>query len=230
MLNEDFIVLKRKIDISALESWYNIIENEYSTCKFNFFRNVDLLKPSIGGKFTTSTDGYTFDSQRNDTKGLESYTLTWPVQTLSPLPPPWAANLDIFPELLTYFDKNGNPCRDIDYLTHNYLEQYNFGEWNNIISWLGKYIYNPRISIHTPGFVIKPHTDDYVARLHIPITNDGSIFCWGDNLEREYKFELGNVYIINSKLSHGTKNLGNTYRANLMADIVPDKLLELLKL
>lgn len=230
MFEWDFVKLNKTIDSTALLEWYTSVEATYSKSKFNFLTCSNYIKQSVNEKFTTNKEGYEFIKTRNSLQGLSSYTLTWPIESEMPLPPPWAADLNQFPELLKYFDNQGNITKDIDYLSHGYLSQYLFGEWKNIVGWLGEYIYNPRITIHSPDYEMIPHTDDYIARLHIPITQDSSTFSWGKNWDRKYKLEPGNIYIINTKIPHGTQNFGNTPRANIMADIVPEKLERLLLL
>lgn len=225
----DVIQLNKTVDATALLDWFNTVEEKYLESKFNFFNNYKFLNTE-DNTFTTDTSGYKFDKTKNNLTGISSYTLSWLVQTKHPLPPPWAASLNIFPELRQFFNAEGKLVADIDYRLYQYLDHYMFGEWSNIVSWLKEYIYNPRVSIHSPSYIIKPHVDDYLARLHIPITTDDSIFCWGENLEREYKFKPGHIYIINSRLSHGTKNIGTTFRANIMSDLVIPNLEELINL
>jgi hypothetical protein len=225
----DVIQLNKKVDATAMFNWFTEVEKQYSNSKFNFTKDLKFLK-THDNVLITDAAGYKFDKTKNDLSGISSYTLSWLVQTENPLPPPWAASLDIFPELNQFHNEQGKLVVDIDYKLYQYLDHYMFSEWLSISNWLKDFIFNPRISIHEPSYIIKPHTDDYVARLHIPLTTDDSLFCWGENLEREYSFYPGNIYLINSKCTHGTKNLGNTIRANLMADLDPSKILTLLSL
>lgn len=225
----DVIQLNKKVDATALLDWFTKVEQQYYNSKFNFTKDLKFLKTQ-DSVLITDASGYKFDKTKNDLNGLSSYTLSWLTQTQNPLPPPWAASLDIFPELSQFYNIDGKLVVDVDYKLYQYLEHYMFGEWLTILSWLKEFIINPRVSIHEPSYVIKQHVDDYVARLHIPITTDDSLFCWGENLERDYKFHPGNVYLINSKCTHGTKNPGNTIRANLMADLHASKILTLLSL
>ncbi len=225
----DVIQLNKKVNSHRMLAWFNEVEYRFSSSKFNFAKDQKFLKTQDNILITDSA-GYKFDKTKNDLSGISSYTLSWLTQTINPLPPPWAASLEIFPELKKFHDDEGKLVVDIDYNLYQYLNHYLFGEWLTVSTWLKEFIFNPRISIHEPSYVIKPHVDDYIARLHIPITDDDSIFCWGENLEREYKFIPGNIYIINSRSTHGTKNLGNSVRANLMADLKIDNLIKLLNL
>lgn len=225
----DVIQLNKKVNATELLNWFTEVEKQYSGSKFNFVKDSHFLKTQ-NAEFVTDLSGYKFDKTKNDLSGISSYTLSWLTQTQNPLPPPWAANLDIFPELLQFHNDSGKLVIDIDYTLYQYLDHYMFGEWLAISSWLKEFIFNPRVSIHEPSYIISPHVDDYVARLHIPITNDTSIFCWGENLERQYKFKQGNMYLINSRCTHGTKNIGSSIRANLMADLNVSKIITLLGL
>ncbi len=231
--NWDLIELNKSVDIVKLQEWYSYIEKNYNYLKFNFKVNLNLLSVHAQGIFNTDSLGSTFNVDRNEISGLSSYTLKWIVEKDIPLPPPWAVNLDIFSELKSYYN-NDLKVIDIDYDNYyskcNFLKQYYFGEFKNIFQLIENKIYNPRITIHSPNFNLNPHTDKaYIGRLHIPIINKDSLFCWGENLEREYKLELGKIYIINSKITHGTKN-GNDFRVNLMADIAPGREMDLINL
>lgn len=229
----DIIELNKSIDISKLQNWYYCLEEKFSYLKFNFKTNLNLLNPKAQGIFNTDLNGSTFNLDRNEIEGLSSYTLSWITEKDIALPPPWAVNFDFFPELKSYYIEESNVI-DIDYENYyckcNFLNQYMFGYFQDLTQILGKYIYNPRVSIHDPYYTLKPHVDKpYLGRLHIPIVNEDSLFCWGDNLEREYKLSHGKMYIINSRITHGTKN-GKGFRANLISDIIPNQLLNLINL
>jgi uncharacterized RmlC-like cupin family protein len=59
------------------------------------------------------------------------------------------------------------------------------------------------------------------------MTYDNSKFYWGEKWNREYNFEPGNVYIINSRVAHSTTNFSPTARANIISDIRNDKFMDL---
>jgi hypothetical protein len=226
-LDWDFIILDKQIDIEALQNWYNIVKNNLDHLKFNFQTCSKYIKDSVNNKFTTDTNDYKWERNKRYEKLQNSWTLTWPTQRDVPLPPPWAANLDFFIELCDYFDSVGNIIKDFDYYNNENLNQYYFGEWKKIIDEISSYIYNPRITQHMPEHILHPHTDGYIARLHIPMTYDNSKFYWGEKWNREYNFEPGNVYIINSRIPHSTTNFSSSPRGNIIADIREETIMDL---
>lgn len=227
-LEWDFIVIPNVIDDEKIKEWYNTVSVKLDYLKFNFTLCPQYVKDTVNNYFLTDQNDYKWSRNAAYEKLHNSYSLTWFDNRDVPLPPPWAANLDYFQELKEYYDSEGNLIKDFDYSNNMYLEQYNFGEWNLISEKIKNYIFNPRISEHLPGHVLDLHTDGYIARMHIPITNDNSKFYWGETWDREYKFEPGNVYLINSRIPHGTTNFGPV-RANIMADIYDNKILDLIQ-
>lgn len=226
----DLIKLHKTIDVEKLQEWYNTISKNLSHLKFNFATCSKYVKDTINDKFTTDTNNYKWSYEKVSIELQNSYTLTWWTEKDIPIPPPWASNLKYFPELEKYYDNEGNLKVDFDYSENIYLQQYMFGAWKDLSNCLKSYIFNPRISEHLPGHIIPLHTDGYIARLHIPITSDNSKFYWGDQYNREYKLERGCIYMINPKISHGTTNWGPTTRANILCDLYPDKIIDILKL
>jgi|688.fasta_scaffold37120_8 hypothetical protein len=226
----DVIKLNKKIDVKKLREWYFSVSKNLEHLKFNFRTCTKYIKESVNNKFTTDTNNYQWILKNEYMLLQNSYSLTWFNKQDVPLPPAWAANLDYFPELRIYYNDAGDLIKDFNYLNNIYLNQYMFGEWENITKWLTPYIFNPRITEHLTGHVIPLHTDGYMARLHIPMTIDNSKFYWGENYDREYKFEPGSIYLINTKIIHGTTNFGPTTRANIIADIHEDKIFDILKL
>jgi len=226
-LEWDIIILDKKIAIKNLQYWYNIVTSNLDYLKFNFQTCSEYIKESVNNKFTTDTNDYEWERNKTYEALINSWTLTWPTHRDVPLPPPWAADVEFFTELKSYFDNDGNVVKDFDYNDNTYLTQYNFGEWKSIVEEIGNYIYNPRITQHMPEHILHPHTDGYCARLHIPMTYDNSKFYWGEKWNREYNFEPGNVYIINSRVTHSTTNFSPTARANIISDIRNDKFMDL---
>jgi hypothetical protein len=231
----DFIVLDKHVNHEGLLNWYTTVSEKLNYLKFNFTTCPQYVTNSINNYFATEEENYqnSYSSSRplpRDEKSRNSYTLTWPIPRDVPLPPPWAANLEFFTELSNYFDNQGKIIKDFDYSSHQYLEQYLFGEFKNILFDLRKFIFNPRITEHMPGHVLHLHVDGYMARMHIPITADSSKFYWGDQWNREYKFEPGKIYLINSRVIHGTTNFGPNKRANIIADIYENTIMDLINL
>lgn len=77
------------------------------------------------------------------------------------------------------------------------------------------------ISIHPPGTFIDFHVDSIeFIKVHIPIvTNDRSYFKFEDN---DYNLEVGNAYLINTTIPHGTDNCGDDTRIHLIFKIPTD--------
>jgi hypothetical protein len=219
----DLIVLNKKVDSVNLLNWYVEIEDRLSYLRCNLYKNKDLLKPAVKGYFTNKEKENFFDLSKADERLLNSYALSWPVQKDIPLPPPWACNLELYPELQEYY--NGDDLiKDFDYNNWVYLDQYMFGAWKNLVDEIGIYFRNPRIAQHLNGLILPQHTDGMTVRLHIPITTDNSYFYWG---ETPYKLMPGNMYLINTRLSHGTTNYGPT-RANIISDIDDKDIMDIL--
>jgi hypothetical protein len=229
-LDWDLITLDQKINIKELNSWYDDVSSRLSYLKFNFQESPQYIKQSINDMFITNTNDYQLQRKKHYELLQNSWTLSWPTFRDVPLPPPWAANLDYFTELEEYFDSQGNFIKDFDYTTYKLLPQFLYGAWKDIAELLNYYIFNPRITEHMPGHILDIHTDGYIGRLHIPMTKDNSKFYYGDAWDREYKLEPGNIYIINSRIPHGTSNLGPTKRANIIADLHVDKIMGLIDL
>lgn len=232
-LDWDLIELNKTVDPDGMLRWYGSIEETMTALKFNFRNNLDLIQNKISQRFLTDADGSFFDAKRDEFEGVSSYSLKWIIQRKQPLPPPWAANTDIFDELLPYKDNTSLIDVNYDnfYSKTEYLEWYMFGEFKRMIDeWGSDVFYNPRISVHHPGTNLKAHKDKaYIGRVHIPITHDDSLFCWGENLERKYKLKPGNIYFINSRVTHGTIT-EKVFRANFMADVVPGKEIDIVRL
>jgi uncharacterized RmlC-like cupin family protein len=195
-------------DVDKLVAWYETVCEKYQDLKFDF---------SIGHVLSEeykNSNGYN-DALRGD---ISSWTIDWPTEKNIPIPPTFAANDELFPELKV----------DIPFKIQ---ERYKFGYFNDICKMLGEDIFcRSRITVHNTGAEIKKHVDDGQGlRLHIPIiSNNESKFLFGDNLNREYTMEAGNIYIINATIPHATINNGPS-RAHIISDPSIDKMLRLLK-
>jgi hypothetical protein len=77
------------------------------------------------------------------------------------------------------------------------------------------------IAGHPPGSFIDQHVDtDKFVKIHIPIiTNSNSYFSFGDE---NYNLSVGNAYMINTALMHGTDNRGETDRVHLIFKITEE--------
>lgn len=71
------------------------------------------------------------------------------------------------------------------------------------------------IACHPTGTFIDQHIDsDNYIKVHIPIkTNPQSYFIFG---EEKFNLLVGNAYLINTALMHGTDNQGDTERVHLI--------------
>lgn len=204
----DVIKCDTTLNVDKLVDWYTTIFKNYQSLRFDFSIN-EVLKDKY-----KNSNGY-----NNVLKGnISSWTIDWPTEKNIPIPPTFAANDELFPELKV----------DIPFKIQ---ERYKFGYFKDICRKLGEDIFcRSRITVHNTGAEIKKHVDDGQGlRLHIPIiSNNESKFLFGDNLNREYTMEAGNIYIINATIPHATINNGPS-RAHIISDPSIDKMLRLLK-
>lgn len=77
------------------------------------------------------------------------------------------------------------------------------------------------ITGHPPGTFIDQHIDsEEFVKIHIPIkTNNDSFFIFG---EEKFNLEVGNAYIVNTAMKHGTENNGDTDRIHLIFKITEE--------
>ena len=232
----DFIVLNKKVNANGIKQYWKDVYNNLGYLRFNFTEHTQYIKEpeeSTGaiGYHTNQSDKKFHNANLGNKSKISSFTFAWPIQRDIPLPPPWAANVNMFPELNEFIDEDNRIKKDID--PHNFvmLDQYMFGEFKNIWdSWGKNYLVNTRITMHEPEMVVPLHTDGYMCRIHIPMTEDSSLFYWGECWDRSYRWEPGNVYLINSHITHSTTNFGPNIRANILSSIDNDKIIDFLKL
>lgn len=233
----DYIVLNKKVDSTKIQKYWNDVYTDLSHLRFNFVDNQSLIKEpehidnnTIGYRTNRSDDKF-HNVTLGDKRKISTYTFAWPTQRDIPLPPPWAANINVFPELNEFVGIDNTIKKDIDPHGFVMLDQYMFGEFKNIWEDWGKdFLVNTRITMHEPEMVVPLHTDGYLTRIHIPMTIDNSLFYWGECWDRGYHWEPGNIYLINSHITHSTTNFGPYIRANILASVDDDKILDLLKL
>lgn len=232
----DYIVLNKKVDVQGIQQYWRDVHTDLSHLRFNFVEHRCYLKEpetvdnGVGYR-TNHSDNKFHNTELGDKRKISTYTFAWPIQRDIPLPPPWACNIELFPELNEFIDTDNTIKKDID--PHNFvmLDQYMFGEFKNIWDDWGKdYLLNTRITMHEPEMVVPLHSDGYLTRIHIPMTIDNSLFYWGECWDRSYHWEPGNIYLINSHITHSTTNFGPNIRANILASVDDDKILDLLKL
>jgi hypothetical protein len=210
----DVIELPFTVDKTKLEGWYYYITKAHSDLEFSFFNNQYIKEeylPDETGKYGYSKGIY---------GEVTSWGLDWPAETSLPVPPPFAAKPEYYPEL---FD--GRP--------YKLQEKYKLGYFLDLCKTLGESTFNrSRITQHADGAGILGHVDGPggCIRLHIPIVSHiGSKFLYGENLDREYSFETGKVYLINSSVWHATTNTGG-FRAHIISDPSLTTISDLLKI
>lgn len=232
----DFIVLNKKVNVEQIKQYWHDVSTKLEHLRFNFFKDFSLLKPI---EYKEGNPGFTTDqSSKNfhittlgDKRKISTYTFTWPIQRDIPLPPPWACDIKQFPELSEFVGEDNQFKKDTDHHSFVMLEQYMFGEFKNIWDEWGKdFLVNTRISMHEPGMIVPLHKDGHTTRIHIPMTDDSSKFYWGECWDRSYDWEVGNIYLINSHITHSTSNLGPNIRANILTSVDTDKIPQLLRL
>jgi hypothetical protein len=175
----DIISLNKKID-PLIADWYTTVENTLNHLSFNFQYNSQLTNYPIDNAYTDGSPSK-FKLSEADPSLIFSYTLTWPIQRYDPLPPLWAANLELYPEIKKYTLENGN-VSNVNYKEWEYLDLYMFGVFKDVVSeWGMRYWKNPRISKHEPGLILPIHNDHSLARIHIPMTTGNAKFYWGEN-------------------------------------------------
>jgi len=192
----DIIELKLNLDADQLAEWYNEVERSYTNLKFNLSM-LDLIKDKE--QLKTNIDIIS--------AGVHSYGMSWPVEQSLPIPPKFAARLDLYPEVdLVDFEQR-----------MKVMARYKFGYFNHLLDTLGEETFSwSRITVHDAGASIGTHTDGpHTIRMHIPIvTNDDAWFCWGD---KKYNFKPGYAYLINTSIPHSTVNSGTTTRAHIIS-------------
>lgn len=84
------------------------------------------------------------------------------------------------------------------------------------------------IACHPPGTVIDQHIDsEHFVKIHIPIkTNRDSYFIYGDE---KFNLEVGNAYLINTSLMHGTSNTGDSDRIHLIFKVTKEDAIKILE-
>ena len=210
-LDWDIIELPITVDINKLLNWYSVIVTNFSQLEFSFFDN-----PYIKKEFLPDSQGMHGYSKKLY-GGISSWGIDWPAETELPIPPPFAALPEYYPEL---FDNS----------VYRIQTKYKIGYFKELINRFGYDAFRySRITKHNRGAGILGHVDGNAPalRLHIPIiSNDGSKFLFGENLERSYSFNVGKVYILNASVWHSTENTKAT-RAHIISDPPFNKIAEL---
>lgn len=202
-LDWDIIELPITVDKDRLLDWYNYVTTTYADLEFSFFNNP-YIKEQYAPIAPDSLYGY-----NNRIYGrVASWGLDWPVETNLPIPPPFAAKEEYYPELAQK-------------LPYRIQDKYLVGYFKVLVDTLGASTFiQSRITHHYPGAGILGHVDGnkLCLRVHIPIvTHPNSKFLYGNKLERSYTFDAGKVYLINASVWHSTINEGEI-RSHIISD------------
>jgi len=211
-LDWDIIELPITVNSDELLEWYNYVTTTYINLEFSFFNNPYIkdqyVPPSVHSLYGHSNRLY---------GPISSWGLDWPAETDLPIPPPFAAKEEFYPEL-----SQGLPFK--------IQEKYNKMYFKLLIETLGSDVFRQcRITQHYDGAGILGHVDGNYRclRVHIPIiTHPNSKFLYGDKLERSYILETGKVYLINASVWHSTVNEGKT-RSHIISDPTIETVLKL---
>jgi uncharacterized RmlC-like cupin family protein len=211
-LDWDIIELPITVDTDKLLEWYNYVTTTYANLEFSFFNNPYIKEQHVP-QSVKSLYGYS-----NRLHGpISSWGLDWPAETDLPIPPPFAAKEEFYPEL-----SQGLPFK--------IQEKYNIMYFKTLIEALGSDAFKQsRITQHYAGAGILGHVDGNYRclRVHIPIiTHPKSKFLYGDKLERSYTLTAGKVYLINASVWHSTTNEDKT-RSHIISDPTIEKVLKL---
>ena len=230
----DVIEFPWNINLKALTQWYQQMNSMYNHLYFEF-RNESVLKEkyhlkNIDSAFAGSVgdqgrgiydEGYHIISyikkQRECLGEILRMGISWSIEKEIPIPPKWAANESLYPELKLDYPKTIQKKFRVGYLTR-------------MIDVLGEDILNDVAIIkHTPGAKLEKHVDGTnIQRLHIPIISDKEAkFLYGEKLETEYNLEVGIAYLINASIPHGTIHKGIGDRVHLQTKPNMDKLLSI---
>lgn len=212
-LDWDIIEMPITVDKDKLLEWYNYVTKTYANLEFSFFDN-----PYIKEQYAPTTSDALYGYNNRIYGRVASWGLDWPAETDLPIPPPFAAKEEYYPELNQK-------------LPYRIQDKYLVGYFKTLVDALGAEAFTQsRITHHYPGAGILGHTDgkDTCLRVHIPIvTHSGSRFLYGKDLERSYTFELGKVYLINASVWHATVNEG-AIRSHIISDPQIETVLKLI--
>ena len=212
-LDWDIIELPITVDSKKLLEWYTYVTTAYADLEFSFFNN-----PYIKEQYSAYNKDSLYGYNERIYGPVTSWGLDWPAETNLPIPPPFAAKPEFYPELEQK-------------LPYKIQDKYLVGYFKTLVDTLGSETFKQsRITHHYSGAGILGHTDGNYRclRVHIPIvTHPGSKFLYGENLERAYTFQTGKVYLINASVWHSTVNEGET-RSHIISDPTIEKVLDLI--
>jgi hypothetical protein len=220
--NWDIIELKFTIDKKLAEDYITQLEDQLSHLCFSF-ESQEYIKPEIYESFKTH------GRVGNYVGNVTAWTISWPINRDIPCPSKRQAALEKYPELEQY---------DLDLsiadFYHDCITQdaYKFGLLKKLDELLTiKATRQLMVAKHYPGLCVMTHIDGPAKKIHIPLrTNSDAYFTFGDNGERKYNLEVGKAYLVNTNISHGTENLGDTPRSHLLCRVDSDFLEDFIKI
>jgi hypothetical protein len=191
----DVIKFNLKLNPQKLQDYLNELKTTHKQQEFNFKEHTDVLNE------------YTHNRVQNENRvsnyvgDVTGWTLVWPIERDDPIPSQVHIDKKQFPELEKY-----NLYHD-----GKLMNRFNYGYMTTLMEQLTiKSFRQTIVTKHPKGLVTLTHVDGERKKLHIPLqTNPNAIFHFGENGEREYHFEVGNMYLINPAIPHGTYNHGD---------------------
>jgi len=207
----DVIELKFHIDKNLAKDYIHSLETKLPHLCFSF-ESKEYLKPEIYESFKTS------QQVGNYVGNVTAWTISWPTNRNIPCPSKRQANLEKYPELKKY---------DLDLSVADFYydcitqDIYRFGLLKKLEERLTPQATRQlMVAKHFSGLKVLTHIDGPAKKLHIPLkTNPNAYFTFGENRERRYNLEVGKAYLINTNISHGTENLGDTSRSHLLSRV-----------
>jgi hypothetical protein len=218
----DVIELKFTIDKDLAESYIKQLEDNLAHLCFSF-ESQEYIKPEIYESFVTK------GRVGNYVGNVSAWTISWPENRDIPCPSKRQANLDKYPELKKY---------DLDLSVADFYydcitqDVYKFGLLEKLDQKLTiQATRQLMVAKHFSGLRVMTHIDGPAKKIHIPLrTNSDAYFTFGDNAERKYNLEVGKAYLVNTNISHGTENLGDTARSHLLCRVDSDFLDDFIKI
>ena len=203
--NWDVIKFNLQLNKEKLDFYLQDLIDNHAHMEFNFKKNTAVLNEYTLNQVLLK------NRVTNYIGDICGWTLVWPIERDDPIPSQVHMDKKFFPELAQYNL----------YYDGKLMSRYNFGYMAKLLEQLT--IQSLRQSIitkHPKGLVTLTHIDGERKKLHIPLrTNPNAIFHFGESAEREYHFEVGNMYLINPAVPHGTYNKGDADRYHLISRI-----------
>lgn len=220
--NWDIIELNFTINQSLAEDYIEQLESKLGHLCFSF-ESKEYIKSEIYKSFKTH------GRVGNYVGNVAAWTISWPENRDIPCPSKRQANLDKYPELRKY---------DLDLSVADFYydcitqDIYKFGLLKKLEELLTiRATRQLMVAKHYPGLCVMTHIDGPAKKIHIPLrTNPDAYFTFGDNGERKYNLEVGKAYLVNTNISHGTENLGDTARSHLLCRVDSDFLEDFIKI